>query len=221
MQEGRPLWTHRPHKKREMASLTKIMNLATILEIVNSIGIDAKELKVRASNSACQLTGTTAELRPNAEYSLYELYFGMMLPSGNDAAHLIAEVGGFLLKMQQSGTTGPLRDLNARINGEIATYSEQLVSSFLREMNRLARKLDMANSNFANPHGLSNPDNYSTATDLAKLCTASMRNLHFRRIVQTRRFTYRVQSEDKSDVETVESNSFIEEKATNWLELSW
>ena len=36
------------------------------------------------------MTGTTAELKLNFEYTLYDLYFGMMLPSGNDAAYLIA-----------------------------------------------------------------------------------------------------------------------------------
>lgn len=90
MQQSKPIWTHRSHKKREMASLTKMMNLITILETVSSLGIDAKEVKVRASRTACEMTGTTAELRIGAEYTLYDLYFGMMLPSGNDAAHLIA-----------------------------------------------------------------------------------------------------------------------------------
>lgn len=73
-----------------MASLTKMMNLVTILEVTKTFGIDAKNIKVKASKTACEITGTTAELRANCEYTLYDLYFGMMLPSGNDAAHLIA-----------------------------------------------------------------------------------------------------------------------------------
>jgi len=44
------------------------------------------------------MIGTTAELQQGSLYSLYDLYFGMMLPSGNDAAYLIAELGGLLLK---------------------------------------------------------------------------------------------------------------------------
>lgn len=59
-------------------------------------------------------------------------------------------------------------------------------------MNRVARKIEMASSNFDNPHGLSNPNNYSTAQDLAKLCTYSMRNSAFRKIVQTRRHSYSI-----------------------------
>jgi serine-type D-Ala-D-Ala carboxypeptidase (penicillin-binding protein 5/6) len=64
------------------------------------------------------------------------------------------------------------------------------VSYFLKEMNRLARQLGMSSSNFANPHGLSNPANYSTAADLAKLCTYAMRNQHFRAIVSTQHHGY-------------------------------
>lgn len=67
-----------------------MMNLITILELTKAVGIDAKNIKVKASKTACEITGTTAELRVNCEYTLYDLYFGMMLPSGNDAAYLIA-----------------------------------------------------------------------------------------------------------------------------------
>lgn len=47
------------------------------------------------------MIGTTAELRPGIELSLEDLYFGMMLPSGNDAAHQIAQIGGSILKMMR------------------------------------------------------------------------------------------------------------------------
>jgi len=45
-----------------MASLTKMMNLVTVLDLVERMGIDSKKLKVKASATACQITGTTAEL---------------------------------------------------------------------------------------------------------------------------------------------------------------
>lgn len=63
MQQGRALWSHRSHKRREMASLTKMMNLITILELTASLGLNPKELRVKASKSACEISGTTAELR--------------------------------------------------------------------------------------------------------------------------------------------------------------
>lgn len=47
------------------------------------------------------MIGTTAELKYGAVYTLYDLYFGMMLPSGNDAAYLVAEVGSMLLRVMR------------------------------------------------------------------------------------------------------------------------
>lgn len=47
-------------------------------------------------------------------------------------------------------------------------------------MNRVAKKIGMINSNFANPHGLSNTENYSVADDVCKLCMYSMKDSKFR-----------------------------------------
>lgn len=68
----------------------------------------------------------------------------------------------------------------------------------------------MTSSNFDNPHGLSNPNNYSTAQDLAKLCTYSMRNLMFRKIVQTKKYTSSIKiMTDKFDAETIASSESL------------
>ena len=45
---------------------------------------------IRISPSAAGLNGTTAELKENKYLCLYDLFYGAMLPSGNDAAHLLA-----------------------------------------------------------------------------------------------------------------------------------
>jgi D-alanyl-D-alanine carboxypeptidase len=66
------------------------MNLITILEILEDKKININKIKVKASNLACSMTGTTASLISQAEYNLFDLLFGMMLPSGNDAAFVIS-----------------------------------------------------------------------------------------------------------------------------------
>lgn len=48
----------------------------------------------------------------------------------------------------------------------------------------------MFNSNFANVHGLSNVYSFSTANDVAKLCSFAMKNSIFRKIVQTESYNY-------------------------------
>jgi serine-type D-Ala-D-Ala carboxypeptidase (penicillin-binding protein 5/6) len=54
---------------------------------------------------------------------------------------------------------------------------------FVGEMNQRAAQLGLSETSYANPVGLDDPDNYSTARDLAKLAVRLMRNRRFARIV--------------------------------------
>ena len=63
------------------------------------------------------------------------------------------------------------------------------LKTYLAQMNKTSKKIHMKNSAFANPHGLSNPDNFSCAEDLGKLCTYTMRNQMFRTVVCTQYYT--------------------------------
>jgi D-alanyl-D-alanine carboxypeptidase (penicillin-binding protein 5/6) len=56
-------------------------------------------------------------------------------------------------------------------------------SSFVREMNRRARELGLADTHYANPIGLDDPDNRSSARDLVKLATILRRKPFFRETV--------------------------------------
>lgn len=86
------------------------------------------------------------------------------------------------------------------------------VSLFLKEMNRLAAQLKMYSSNFANPHGLSNPANYSTALDLARLSAYAMNNPLFRSIVNKRKHSYRynLPQNDKENVHPNQPQDLLE-----------
>lgn len=190
MREGRVLCGKKEQRKREMASLTKMMNLATLLQLLERAAVDPRLVTVTATRNATALNGTSAELKRGAAYSLYDLLFAMMLPSGNDAAYLIAEVGGVLVRLLREESPRTENVLDPLSLQEIMRRGSN-VSLFLREMNRLAAQLGMKNSNFANPHGLSNPANYSTALDLARLSAHAMSHPLFRTIVSTRKHCYR------------------------------
>jgi D-alanyl-D-alanine carboxypeptidase len=51
-------------------------------------------------------------------------------------------------------------------------------------MNDLTRRFKLRDTKFANPHGLSNKFNKSTAADMAKLSFHAMKNYTFREIVK-------------------------------------
>ncbi len=44
------------------------------------------------------MIGTSADLKPNTWVKLWDLLYGTMLPSGNDAAFLLSEIVGYLSK---------------------------------------------------------------------------------------------------------------------------
>ena len=144
-------------KKRYPASTTKIMTCILALE-----ESDPDEI-VMVSKRACNLSDRNSKmgLEPGEHYKMIDLLYGLMLPSGNDAAIAIAEhIGG-------------------SVNG------------FADLMNRKAEDLGMEHSHFMNPHGLHHSDHYTTARDLALLAAYAMGNDTFREIVSTSQRTVR------------------------------
>jgi D-alanyl-D-alanine carboxypeptidase (penicillin-binding protein 5/6) len=93
--------------------------------------------------------------------SVRDLLRATLLPSANDAAATLAV-----------GTMGS-------------------TPAFVAEMNRRARALGLRDTNYANPVGLDDPKNYSSAHDLAKLAIELRRNEFFRRTVDLRVATLR------------------------------
>lgn len=102
---------------------------------------------------------STMKLLPGDRFSLRELLYGLLLVSGNDAAIELA---------------------NALYGGEDA---------FVREMNRLAMRLNLRDTHFTDVHGLGGPGHYTTAHDLAVLSAHAMTFPIFREIVGTETHT--------------------------------
>ena len=145
------LYERAGHERLPPASLTKI---ATAL-----VALDLAPLtqRVRAVFDPASLGDSSLMgLRPGDELSLEDLLYGLMLPSGNDAALAIA-----------TGLAG----------------SEE---RFVALMNARVQALGLKNTHFQNPHGLDAPGHYSSAYDLVQLARVGMRDPRFRRIVGTR-----------------------------------
>eukprot|EP00350_Pseudokeronopsis_sp_OXSARD2_P013960 CAMPEP_0170541710 /NCGR_PEP_ID=MMETSP0211-20121228/1373_1 /TAXON_ID=311385 /ORGANISM="Pseudokeronopsis sp., Strain OXSARD2" /LENGTH=73 /DNA_ID=CAMNT_0010844545 /DNA_START=657 /DNA_END=878 /DNA_ORIENTATION=- len=73
------------------------MTLYTTLKLLEEFKIDPKKEMVKVSDIAHQINGTSANLREGDLISVYHLFFGLMLPSGNDAAWALAEHFGPLI----------------------------------------------------------------------------------------------------------------------------
>jgi len=137
--------------KRYPASTTKIMTCILALERC------AFDEPVKISKRACNLSERNSKmgLKPGETYPLIDLLYGLMLPSGNDAAIAIAEhIGGS-------------------------------VDGFADLMNEKAKELGMTGTHYMNPHGLHHSEHYTTARDLALLTAYAFENDTFREIVAT------------------------------------
>ncbi len=104
------------------------------------------EDEVLVSEKAWRTEGSRMFIEVNKQVKLDDLLHGVIIQSGNDASVALAEY--------ISGTESVFSDL----------------------MNKHAEQLGMNNSHFVNSTGLPDPDHYTTASDLAKLAQALIRD---------------------------------------------
>jgi len=71
-----------------------MMTLITVIKLVARFGLNPVKTFITVSKAGSQVTGTTANLRAGDVLSVDQLLYGMMLPSGNDAAYTLAEYFG-------------------------------------------------------------------------------------------------------------------------------
>jgi D-alanyl-D-alanine carboxypeptidase (penicillin-binding protein 5/6) len=145
---GEVLWGLNEHERRAPASTTKIM---TALLAAESAPLD--QVVVSQTDASQMIGSSVMGLRPGVQISMVDLLFGLMLPSGNDAAV------------------------------EIARAMDGDVPHFVERMNAKAAELGLRDTHFENPHGLDREGHYSSAYDLAVLGAYAMRDEIFRRVV--------------------------------------
>jgi D-alanyl-D-alanine carboxypeptidase (penicillin-binding protein 5/6) len=140
---------------RPMASTTKLM---TAYLALHRLPLD----KLLTAPPYQAIAGESLlGLDPGERMTVRDLLYGLLLPSGNDAAVTLAD--------GVAGSTG----------------------AFVREMNRATHRLGLDDTSYANPIGLDAPGNHTSPRDLADLTLALRRDPLFRRIVDTPRITLR------------------------------
>lgn len=166
-----------------MASLTKMMTAIVVLELANELHLDIRSTYFKVSLKASNTTGTTAFLIENQVLSIWDLLHGLMLPSGNDAAMVLAENFAELLILKANRSVRNDKDADVLRTPTASVYV------FVKQMNKFARKIHMRATNYANPHGLADKSNHSTAHDLACLANFCMKNETFRQVVNSKTYS--------------------------------
>lgn len=158
------------------ASLTKLLTALVVLDqgsmsdVITVTGNAINELDADASR---------AGLEVGESYTTEQLLYCLLLPSGNDAAVVLAQHYG----------------------GSIA--------GFAKLMNEKAARLGCENSHFVNPHGLHDEDQYSTARDLARIFRACLEQEVYMTIAATPEYVMKDAEEEEDRWVIHSTNVFI------------
>ena len=149
---GQVLWRRDPTRVLPIASLTKMMTAVLIARHV------PPNAKVRITKAALSYKGSGVGLfRRGRRIPVRTMLYGLLLPSGNDAAIALAQRAG---------------------HGSL--------ERFVTMMNREARAMGLACTHFTSPDGFVDRGNHSCAPDLAALARAVLREPRIARIVRRR-----------------------------------
>jgi D-alanyl-D-alanine carboxypeptidase len=148
---GRVLWRRNPTRLLPIASLTKMMT--ALIVAANTRPAELVHVTKEARNAPGSRVGLLPKKKP---VRVEALLYGLLLPSGNDAAHALAD--------KVSGSS----------------------RSFVTAMNARAQRMSLGCTHYTSPDGFIDAGNHSCAVDLAALARAVLDQPRLARIVGSR-----------------------------------
>ena len=133
---GKIIYEKNSHEKLAPASMTKIMSMLLIMENIDK-GVIKWDDKVTVSENASSMGGSQILLETGEQMTVYDLFKGIAVASGNDAVVALSEY--------------------------VAGSEEE----FVRLMNEKVKELGLKDTVFKNPHGLDTANHYSSAYDMS------------------------------------------------------
>ncbi len=156
------------NKRVPMASTTKIMTAIVLLENLGVNNNLTLDTQVEVCKEAGAIGGSRLGLKAGDKITVNNLLYGLMLCSGNDAAIQIA----------------------VSIGGS--------VEGFANLMNKKAQDLGLENTHFVTPHGLDEPEHYTTAYELALIADYALNNEKIAEVVKTKTYTVTINGYSKT-----------------------
>lgn len=136
--------------------------------------------EVKVSAKAAGTGGSRLGLKKDDKITIKDLLYGLMLRSGNDAAVALAE------------------------------YVGKDKEGFANLMNKKAKELGLKDTHFVTPHGLDDPEHYTTAYELAKIADYALKNEIFAKIVGTKEHTININGYAKQLCNTNELLGYLQ-----------
>lgn len=149
------------HEHVPLASLTKIFTAIEAMEVApGSYTIVTSDADMVDSEA------TQVGFGAGETFSLTDMIYGMLLPSGNDAARAVA------------------RSLGA----EPGDSPEQAVNRFMDRTNQRLQDMGLTETHLVNPDGWGVPDHYSSAHDIAAFTMYALQYPRFVQAISTRTY---------------------------------
>lgn len=153
--DGSVVYSKNAYDKLYPASTTKVMTAILLLEEGNL----SDQVTVTEDAVITEAGATLAGINPGDVLSMEQLLYGLMMPSGNDAANAIA------------------------------VHMEGSLDAFADRMNEKAVELGATQTHFMNANGLNHEDHYTTAYDLYLIFNEALKNPKFKEVIGTPTYT--------------------------------
>ena len=134
-----------------------LFSMASTTKIMTAlVALDYYKLNDILTVKSEKVEGVNVGFKIGEKLKFEDILYAMLLPSGNDAA----------LALAQNYPGGE--------------------KEFVKKMNEKARSLNLINTNFADPIGLEDSQDYTTPLDLIRLTSAALENKIFADVVKTK-----------------------------------
>lgn len=159
------IWGKNEMTETPMASTTKIM---TAIVMCEELGEERMQETVEVCQEAAYTNGSSMGIKTGDKVTYHDLLYGLMLPSGNDAAVQIA----------------------ISVAGSVENFAEL--------MNEKAKELGLEHTHFVTPHGLDREGHYTTAKELAIITDCALQNPLIAKVISTEKYTVTINGYPKA-----------------------
>lgn len=181
--------TQSPNEKLYPASLTKMVTALTALKYCSADAVFKVGTELNLVNEGSSIMWLGQGMR----ISLEQLIYGLMLPSGNDAAYTIAV------------------NVARSIQGNEQLSDKDAVAAFAKLMNDFCNEIGAADSHFVNPDGWDNENHYTTVKDIALIYSLGVKNNITSTAMATKEISFKTESGHKFNL--TNSNLFLNEES--------
>ena len=156
--EDKIMYDKNSKEKVSIASLTKITTSIVALEHIKNLD-EKVVLTYKDFEGLAEANAAVAGFKVGQEVTYRDLLYGLLLPSGADAAQALTR--------------------------NISGSNEE----FIKLMNDKAKELKLENTHYVNPTGLDDPNHYSTVNDVLTVFKYALNNKDFKEMITTLSYT--------------------------------